>query len=228
MSSEPPVVVRCLGRFSIALHGHRLDLDRLRPQSRQVLQMLAVHGEAPVHREVLADALWPEADPRRSFARLHTAVYDLPQHPAAALRADLPAAAAARLAQRHRRLRPRLERRPPRAGRRPRRGGRRCAAHRLGRLRRRAAAGGGPGRVAAGVARDAAPARALGRADAGAAGRAALTPGQEADSEAERKPEASAEPPLAGSDPPVGAAGPVETSIDTVLSGATVPPAAGA
>jgi DNA-binding SARP family transcriptional activator len=77
MSSEPPVVVRCLGRFSIALHGHRLDLDRLRPQSRQVLQMLAVHGEAPVHREVLADALWPEADPRRSFARLHTAVYDL-------------------------------------------------------------------------------------------------------------------------------------------------------
>jgi DNA-binding SARP family transcriptional activator len=26
---------------------------------------------------VLTDALWPEADPRRSFARLHTAVYDL-------------------------------------------------------------------------------------------------------------------------------------------------------
>ena len=77
MPTEPLVVIRCLGRFSVDLDGRRLDVDQLRPQARQVLQMLAVHGDGPVHREVLTDALWPDADPRRSFARLHTAVYDL-------------------------------------------------------------------------------------------------------------------------------------------------------
>ena len=75
--SQPPVVVECLGRFSMALAGRRLELRQLRPQARQLLMMLAVRGDDPVHRERLTDALWPEADPRRSFARLHTAVYDL-------------------------------------------------------------------------------------------------------------------------------------------------------
>ncbi|MBC3841939.1 hypothetical protein GXW82_22300 [Streptacidiphilus sp. 4-A2] len=72
-----PVVVQCLGRFRIALAGQGLELERLRPQVRQLLMMLAARGEVPVHREQLTDALWPQAHPDRSFARLHTAVYDL-------------------------------------------------------------------------------------------------------------------------------------------------------
>ena len=84
--SQPPLVIQCLGRFRVFLAGRRLELEQLRPQARQVLMMLAVRGDDPVHREQLTDALWPEADPYRSSARLHTAVYDLrrflePGHP---------------------------------------------------------------------------------------------------------------------------------------------------
>jgi DNA-binding SARP family transcriptional activator len=74
---QPPLVIQCLGCFRVSLDGRRLELDRLRPQARQVLMMLAVNGDGPVHRERLTDALWPETDPHRSSARLHTAVYDL-------------------------------------------------------------------------------------------------------------------------------------------------------
>ena len=84
--SQPPFVVQCLGCFRVLRAGRPLELERLRPQARQVLMMLAVRGDGPVHREQLTDALWPEADPYRSSARLHTAVYDLrrflePGHP---------------------------------------------------------------------------------------------------------------------------------------------------
>jgi SARP family transcriptional regulator, regulator of embCAB operon len=42
--------------------GAPVDLSPLRPRVRSVLQYLALHADAYVHRDVLAAVLWPESD----------------------------------------------------------------------------------------------------------------------------------------------------------------------
>jgi DNA-binding SARP family transcriptional activator len=58
----PTLTVRLLGTFEVARDDVPVDLSPLRPRVRSVLQYLALHADAYVHRDVLAAVLWPESD----------------------------------------------------------------------------------------------------------------------------------------------------------------------
>lgn len=68
------VVVTTFGGFAIVVDGVALSLDPIRPRARSLLRLLAIQGGAPVHREVIADALWPEADAQTAARSLQVAV----------------------------------------------------------------------------------------------------------------------------------------------------------
>lgn len=74
---DAPVWITCFGDFTLAVEGREPDLTRLRPRARTVLRMLAVHAGEPVHREVLADALWPDLDADAGRHNLHVAISSL-------------------------------------------------------------------------------------------------------------------------------------------------------
>jgi DNA-binding SARP family transcriptional activator len=80
-ASEPgpaaAVRVRCLGGFSLAVDGREVDLGPVKPRARALLRLLALHQGRAVHRESLADALWPEADPAAGIRSLQVAVSSL-------------------------------------------------------------------------------------------------------------------------------------------------------
>lgn len=76
-TAAAPVDIRCFGGFVVRLGGSPVDLQRLAPQSRVLFRLLAMHAGRPVHREVLAAALWPDARADAAFHRLQTAVYKL-------------------------------------------------------------------------------------------------------------------------------------------------------
>jgi DNA-binding SARP family transcriptional activator len=76
-SDEPdlPMRVFTLGRFSLALAGHGLDVGSWRrKQSAVVLKCLVSQLGRPVHRERLIEWLWPNSDPERSWQRLKVAI----------------------------------------------------------------------------------------------------------------------------------------------------------
>jgi DNA-binding SARP family transcriptional activator len=58
----PTLTVRLLGTFEVEGDRASVDLSPLRPRVRTVLQYLALHADAYVHRDVLASVLWPESD----------------------------------------------------------------------------------------------------------------------------------------------------------------------
>jgi DNA-binding SARP family transcriptional activator len=60
-STGPILSVRLLGTFEVAQNAP-VDLSPLRPRVRSVLQYLALHADAYVHRDVLAAVLWPESN----------------------------------------------------------------------------------------------------------------------------------------------------------------------
>jgi DNA-binding SARP family transcriptional activator len=68
------VALRCLGRFSLTVDGMELDLGSVKPRARQALKLLALNPGAPLHREVLMEALWPNRDPRSAGRNLQVAV----------------------------------------------------------------------------------------------------------------------------------------------------------
>jgi DNA-binding SARP family transcriptional activator len=70
----PPLEIRCFGAFAIAVAGRPVDLASLKPRPRAVLRLLAVNAGRPVHREVIQDALWPDADPDTGARSLHVAL----------------------------------------------------------------------------------------------------------------------------------------------------------
>ena len=70
-------VMRCLGGFSLVLKGRRLDTSTLKPRVRELLRVLALHSGRPVHREVLAEALWPQAGRDVATRNLHVAISSL-------------------------------------------------------------------------------------------------------------------------------------------------------
>jgi DNA-binding SARP family transcriptional activator len=69
--------MRCLGGFSLVLRGRRLDLSPLKPRVRELLRLFALHTGRPVHREVLAEALWPQASSEVATRNLHVAISSL-------------------------------------------------------------------------------------------------------------------------------------------------------
>jgi len=59
------------------LKGRRLDTSTLKPRVRELLRVLALHSGRPVHREVLAEALWPQAGRDVATRNLHVAISSL-------------------------------------------------------------------------------------------------------------------------------------------------------
>jgi DNA-binding SARP family transcriptional activator len=87
--------VRCFGRFEIEVAGRPVDLGAVKPKARAALRLLALNAGRPVHRELLAEALWPDADARSSIRNLQVAISSLRQALDAGETATPPDAAAA-------------------------------------------------------------------------------------------------------------------------------------
>ena len=76
---EHVVRIQCLGGFRLAVGSRPVDVRAVKPRVRKLLHLLARHAGAAVHREVLIEALWPEADPDAGARSLHVAVSSLRQ-----------------------------------------------------------------------------------------------------------------------------------------------------
>lgn len=76
-SSPPPMVIRCLGGFSMRIGDRQLDLATIRPRTRSALRLLALHASRPVHRESLLAALWPDMPAATATHNLHVALSSL-------------------------------------------------------------------------------------------------------------------------------------------------------
>ncbi len=75
MGASPGTIhVRAFGGFGLEVDGRRVSLDGARPRVRALLRLLAVRAGAPVHRDVIQEALWPEADAVAGSRSLHVAV----------------------------------------------------------------------------------------------------------------------------------------------------------
>ena len=74
---RPPVEVRCFGGFDILVDGTAPDLGPVRPRARALLRLLALHAGHPAHREVIADAMWPQLDGAAALHNLHVCVSGL-------------------------------------------------------------------------------------------------------------------------------------------------------
>ncbi len=66
--------VGVLGGFRASVDGQPLDLTGVKPRARALLRLLALHAPDPVHREVLQEALWPEADGPTGARSLQVAI----------------------------------------------------------------------------------------------------------------------------------------------------------
>ncbi|WP_110852785.1 BTAD domain-containing putative transcriptional regulator [Georgenia satyanarayanai] len=73
----PVLTVRCFGELQLLVDGQAPDLSGIRPRARTVLRFLAVHAGRPVHRELIADALWGELDPAAAMHNLQVSVSSL-------------------------------------------------------------------------------------------------------------------------------------------------------
>jgi len=78
-AATPPIRLRVLGQFRIEVGGQVVDLGAVKPRARAALRLLALHAPRLVHREVLCEALWPEADPDSATRNLQVAISSLRQ-----------------------------------------------------------------------------------------------------------------------------------------------------
>lgn len=68
------ILIRCFGEFGIELDGRPIDLTGLKPRPRQLLHLLSLRYGEWVHKEVLLEALWPDAGIESGTRSLHVAV----------------------------------------------------------------------------------------------------------------------------------------------------------
>lgn len=68
------IAIRVLGGFVLSADGRSVALDGIRPRARALLRLLAVHAGSAVHREVLAEALWPGTDAQTAARSLQVAI----------------------------------------------------------------------------------------------------------------------------------------------------------
>ncbi len=66
--------VRAFGAFVLELDGKTVALDNVKPRARAVLRFLAIRPGVAIHREVICEALWPDADAQTAARSLHVAV----------------------------------------------------------------------------------------------------------------------------------------------------------
>lgn len=75
----PVIELRCLGAFGLRVDGDDVGWRLLRPKARCLLMLLALHQDRPVHRELLIEALWPEATLSSGIRSLQVAVSSIRQ-----------------------------------------------------------------------------------------------------------------------------------------------------
>jgi DNA-binding SARP family transcriptional activator len=63
--------VRTLGGLVVEVDGRPVAVDAVKPRVRSLLRFLAIHAGSPVHREVIQEALWPDADAAAGARSLH-------------------------------------------------------------------------------------------------------------------------------------------------------------
>ena len=73
------VEVSIFGGLRVRIDGDELDLTAAKPRVRSLLRLLAAFAGEPVHREVICEALWPEASPEAALRSLQVAVSSLRQ-----------------------------------------------------------------------------------------------------------------------------------------------------
>jgi DNA-binding SARP family transcriptional activator len=76
-TASPTVELRCFGRLRVSVDGRDVDLAAVKPRVRSLLRLLGAQAGEPVHREVVCEALWPEADPATGLRNLQVAVSSL-------------------------------------------------------------------------------------------------------------------------------------------------------
>lgn len=77
VSADHGDLLRCLGGFRLVLGGRAVEVGDLRPRVANLLYLLALHVGRPVHREVIVEALWPDADLAAGVGRLQVAISSL-------------------------------------------------------------------------------------------------------------------------------------------------------
>jgi DNA-binding SARP family transcriptional activator len=78
---EPERRIHCFGGLRVSVGDRPIHLEDLKPQSRQVLSMLAATAGSPIHREQIADALWPDdAGQEPTFRRIQVLVSTVRHH----------------------------------------------------------------------------------------------------------------------------------------------------
>jgi DNA-binding SARP family transcriptional activator len=69
---DPPLAIRCLGTFEIAQHGRVIEPGAFgRRKALELLKILVLQRGAPLHRDQLAELLWPGVVARSAANRLH-------------------------------------------------------------------------------------------------------------------------------------------------------------
>ncbi|MEE6282111.1 BTAD domain-containing putative transcriptional regulator [Georgenia sp. MJ170] len=71
------IELTCFGEFRLLVRGRRADLGAVRPRVRAMLKFLAIHAGRPVHRELIADALWGDLDPEAAMHNLQVSLSSL-------------------------------------------------------------------------------------------------------------------------------------------------------
>ena len=76
--SEPPLAIRCLGTFEVAQHGRVIEPGAFgRRKALELLKILVLQRGVPLHRDQLAELLWPGVAARSGVNRLHGIVNTL-------------------------------------------------------------------------------------------------------------------------------------------------------
>jgi DNA-binding SARP family transcriptional activator len=71
------VSIRCFGEFQMSIDGRRVHMAAMKPRTRALLHRLCVDAGAPIHREALQEALWPNTDPDAASRNLQVAISSL-------------------------------------------------------------------------------------------------------------------------------------------------------
>jgi DNA-binding SARP family transcriptional activator len=61
----------------MTISGRPVAMGSMKPRTRALLRRLCVDAGAPIHREVLQEALWPNTDPGVAARNLHVAISSL-------------------------------------------------------------------------------------------------------------------------------------------------------
>jgi DNA-binding SARP family transcriptional activator len=73
----PGVQLTLLGRFDVLVGQVRPALGDARPQVRQLMRVLALNAGRAMHREELAESMWPDQPSRDAIHRLQVAISQL-------------------------------------------------------------------------------------------------------------------------------------------------------